>query len=190
MRIELNLLLLVLSPWVWKWACYMILANDTIKTGPPEGSGKACFILKMGHKPWMLVFPYLDIIIVCEIWNWNIYPGTMRVSLPEDIREKERKNICSWWWHWDAKYTSRGAGCQTSNCLFWKIYTVLHFLVGFLLLTDETDLPKVVGDRALFVLCTVENLRGQELLTMKGHIVNTFDFVGLMDSHIYSTLVG
>lgn len=79
-----------------KWARYIILANDTIKRGPPGGSGKACFILKMEHKTRMLVFPYLDIIIVCEIWNWNIHSGTMRANLTEDIREKERKNICSW----------------------------------------------------------------------------------------------
>lgn len=34
-------------------------------------------------------------------------------------------------------------------------YKLFSILVGFLFLTDEIDLPKAVGDRALFVLCTV-----------------------------------
>lgn len=69
--------------------------------------------------------------------------------------------------HWNAKYTSYGAGCHTANCLFWKIYTLLHFLDGFLLLTDETDLSTVVGDRALFVAHNRES-QGSETFVYEG----------------------
>lgn len=58
----------------------------------------------------------------------------------------------------------------------------LHFLIDFLLLTAKTNPTTRVGYRALFVLCTVEYNRGQEPSSMKGHIVNDFGFVDLMDS--------
>ena len=74
--------------------------------------------------------------------------------------------------------------CHTTNGLFWKICTFLHFLVGFLLLTAKTNPTIVVGSRAMFVLGTIEYNRGQECFSMKGHIVNDFGFVDLMGSLI------
>lgn len=77
---------------VWKRAGYTTPANGTIRRALLGGPRGFCLILKMRHQTWVLVCLHLDIVIPCDIWNWNSHAGMMSTSHSEHIRTERKKD--------------------------------------------------------------------------------------------------